>query len=162
MPAPFCGSAANSCISNLVLHDSFRDTRAPTHELTVARDVLRTRRRIAAQSPDWALSTEGIRILRQTSDTNSGGAEAVAPAAVVRPPVTVDAEGEGEDMDDLENVPCLDYTAIDAVLARSEAAIENATRPGWSGAAYCARPKACQPCCRRSMPSMPWNELSVL
>lgn len=36
-------------LEDLVLHDAFRDTRTPTHELTIARDVLRTRRRIAAQ-----------------------------------------------------------------------------------------------------------------
>ncbi len=31
-------------LEDLVLHDAFRDTRTPTHELTIARDVLRTRR----------------------------------------------------------------------------------------------------------------------
>src|SRR3546814_8434914 len=30
----------------LVLHDATRDIRTPTHELTIARDVLRTRRQI--------------------------------------------------------------------------------------------------------------------
>ncbi len=83
-------------LEDLVLHDAFRDTRTPTHELTIARDVLRTRRRIAGQSPGWALSAEGIRTLRQTSDINSVGAEAVEPAGVVRPPVVVDPEGEGD------------------------------------------------------------------
>ncbi|TAU35548.1 DUF1612 domain-containing protein, partial [Rhizobium ruizarguesonis] len=33
-----------------------------------------------------------------------------------------------------EDLPGVDYAAIDAVLARSEAAIENATRPGHAGA----------------------------
>ncbi len=47
-------------LEDLVLHDATHDVRTPTHELTIARDVLRTRRRIAAQSPDWALSAEGI------------------------------------------------------------------------------------------------------
>lgn len=47
-------------LEDLVLHDATRDIRTPTHELTIARDVLRTRRRIAAQLPDWALSAEGI------------------------------------------------------------------------------------------------------
>src|SRR5215207_4100284 len=47
-------------LEDLVLHDATKDIRTPTHELTIARDVLRTRRRIAAQSPDWALSAEGI------------------------------------------------------------------------------------------------------
>ncbi|MBY3031651.1 DUF1612 and helix-turn-helix domain-containing protein [Rhizobium leguminosarum] len=120
-------------LEDLVLHDAFRDTRTPTHELTIARDVLRTRRRIAAQSPDWALSTEGIRTLRQASDSNPIDAEVVEPAGVIRPAVAIDPEGEGDDFDDIENLPGVDYAAIDAVLARSEAAIESATRPGDAG-----------------------------
>ncbi|MGR9059396.1 RHE_PE00001 family protein (plasmid) [Rhizobium leguminosarum] len=120
-------------LEDLVLHDAFRDTRTPTHELTIARDVLRTRRRIAAQSPDWALSTEGIRTLRQASDSNPVDAEVVEPAGVIRPAVAIDPEGEGDDFDDIENLPGVDYAAIDAVLARSEAAIESATRPGGAG-----------------------------
>ncbi len=37
-------------LEDLVLHDAGADVRAPTHELTIARDVLKTRRRIASQS----------------------------------------------------------------------------------------------------------------
>ncbi|NEH57866.1 DUF1612 domain-containing protein [Rhizobium leguminosarum] len=122
-------------LDDLVLHDAFRDIRTPTHELTIARDVLRTRRRIAAQPPDWALSADGIRSLRKTSEIGSGGGDEATTAGVIRPAVTIDAEGEAEDVDDIENLPGVDYAAIDAVLARSEAAIENATRPGRSGAA---------------------------
>ncbi len=103
-------------LEDLVLHDATRDIRTPTHELTIARDVLRTRRRIAGQSPDWALSAEGIRTLRQTSDTNPVGAEAVEPASVVWPAVAIDPEGEGDDSDDAENLLGVDYAAIDAVL----------------------------------------------
>ena len=121
-------------LEDLVLHDATRDIRTPTHELTIARDVLRTRRRIAAQLPAWALSAEGIRTLRQTSDINQVGAEAVEPAGLVRSAVEArNPEGEGEDIDDVENLPGVDYTAIDAVLARSEAAIANAKRPGRGG-----------------------------
>ncbi|NTF00137.1 RHE_PE00001 family protein [Agrobacterium tumefaciens] len=121
-------------LEDLVLHDDTRDIRTPTHELTIARDVLRSRRRIAAHLPGWALSAEGIRTLRQTSDINPVGAEVEEPAAVVRPAVAIDPEGEGDDGDDAENLPGVDYAAIDAVLARSEAAIENATRPSRAGA----------------------------
>ncbi|MDS7598420.1 RHE_PE00001 family protein [Agrobacterium tumefaciens] len=118
-------------LEDLVLHDALRDTRTPTHELTIARDVLRTRRRIAGQSPDWALSADGIRTLRQTSDTGAGGAEAVAPAGVIRPAVAIDREGEGDDDgDEAKDLHGVDFAAIDAVLARSEAAIEQAKRPG--------------------------------
>ncbi|KXF77907.1 hypothetical protein ATN84_24990 [Paramesorhizobium deserti] len=119
-------------LEDLVLHDATRDIRTPTHELTIARDVLRTRRRIVAQAPDWALSVDGIRTLRQTSDINSAGPEAVRPTGVIRPAVAADPEGEGDD-GDIEDLPGVDYAAIDAMLARSEAAIEDATRPGRSG-----------------------------
>lgn len=120
-------------LEDLVLHDDTRDIRTPTHELTIARDVLRSRRRIAAHLPGWALSAEGIRTLRQTSDINPVGAEVEEPAGVVRPAVAIDPEGEGDDGDDAEKLPGVDYAAIDAVLARSEAAIENATRLGRGG-----------------------------
>ncbi|MBY3088658.1 DUF1612 and helix-turn-helix domain-containing protein [Rhizobium laguerreae] len=121
-------------LEDLVLHDATKDIRTPTHELTIARDVLRTRRRIAAQLPGWALSAEGIRTLRQTSDINPVSAEAVEPASVVRPAVAFGPEGEEDDGDNAENLPGVDYAAIDALLARSDAAIESATRPSRAGA----------------------------
>ncbi|PYE30662.1 hypothetical protein C8J37_11637 [Rhizobium sp. PP-WC-1G-195] len=50
-------------LEDLVLHDATKDVRTPTHELTIGRDVLRTRRRIAAQPPGWAFSADGLRAL---------------------------------------------------------------------------------------------------
>ncbi|MBY5461276.1 DUF1612 and helix-turn-helix domain-containing protein [Rhizobium leguminosarum] len=120
-------------LEDLVLHDATKDIRTPTHELTIACDVLRIRRRIAGQSPDWALSADGIRSLRKTSEVGSGGGDEATTAGSIRPAVAIDTNGEGEDVDDLENLPGVDYAAIDAVLARSEAAIENATRPSRGG-----------------------------
>nr|WP_245206434.1 MULTISPECIES: RHE_PE00001 family protein [Rhizobium/Agrobacterium group] len=117
-------------LEDLVLHDHTRDIRTPTHELTIARDVLRTRRRITGQSPDWALSAEGIRVLRQTSDISPAGAETVDPAGATKRVVVVEPVGEGEDDDDIGNLPGVDYAAIDAILARSDAAIERARKPG--------------------------------
>ncbi len=117
-------------LEDLVLHDATRDIRTPTHELTIARDVLRTRRRIAAQSPDWALSAEGIRTLRQTSEIASAGSEAVEAAGTMRSAAAIDPEGEGKEIDESGGLPGVDYAAIDAILARSEAAIESATRTG--------------------------------
>ncbi|WP_174000230.1 RHE_PE00001 family protein [Agrobacterium rubi] len=116
-------------LEDLVLHDAFRDTRTPTHELTIARDVLRTRRRISGQLPDWAFSAEGIRTLRQMSDIAPAGAGGGETAGVIRSVLTIDPEGEGDDCN-AENLPGVDYAAIDALLARSDAAIENAKRPG--------------------------------
>ncbi|MBY3171628.1 RHE_PE00001 family protein [Rhizobium laguerreae] len=120
-------------LEDLVLHDATRDIRTPTHELTIARDVLRTRRRIAGQSPGWALSAEGIRILRQTSDTGAVPVEAAEPAGVKRPAAATVMEGEADDDKDGVSLPGVDIAAIDATLARSSAAIEDATRPGRAG-----------------------------
>ena len=122
-------------LEDLVLHDDTRDIRTPTHELTIARDVLKTRRRIAGQLPGWALSPDGIRTLRKTSEITSVDAGEAEAAGVTRRAVAVDPEGDGEDANYGESLPGVDYAAIDAVLARSEAAIANATRPGRASAA---------------------------
>ncbi len=124
-------------LEDLVLHDATRDIRTPTHELTIARDVLRSRRRISGQSPDWALSADGIRTLRQTADITPVSAGEPEMGGVVRPTVAVDTkgEGEGDDSDDAKDLPGVDYAAIDALLVRSEAAIESAKRPGRVSAA---------------------------
>ncbi|CDZ68046.1 Y4cF Protein [Neorhizobium galegae bv. orientalis] len=119
-------------LEDLVLHDATKDIRTPTHELTIARDVLRTRRRIAAQPPGWALSPDGIRTLRQTADATSVSADDAESGAAKRS-LAVEPIGEADDADRGEGLPGIDYAAIDAVLARSEAAIENATRPGRAG-----------------------------
>ncbi|KAA3521054.1 DUF1612 domain-containing protein [Agrobacterium tumefaciens] len=117
-------------LEDLVLHDATRDIRTPTHELTIARDVLRTRRRVAGQSPDWALSADGIRSLRKTSEIRSGGGDEATTTGIIRPAIAIDAEGEGDDTDDAQDLPGVDYAAIDALLARSDAAIERAKKPG--------------------------------
>ncbi|WP_188080037.1 RHE_PE00001 family protein [Neorhizobium sp. P12A] len=122
-------------LEDLVLHDATKDIRTPTHELTIARDVLRTRRRIAGQSPAWALSADGLRKLRQTSEITPVGTDEMEATGTIRRAAAIDPEGEGEEDDDFKTLPGVDYAAIDAVLARSEAAIENATRPGRAGAA---------------------------
>lgn len=116
-------------LEDLVLHDATRDIRTPTHELTIARDVLRTRRRIAAQLPGWALSAEGIRTLRQASDITSAGADAAEQAGIMRSAAEGrNPEGEGKEIDEAEGLPGVDLAAIDALLARSDAAIEHAKR----------------------------------
>ncbi|MBY3297639.1 DUF1612 and helix-turn-helix domain-containing protein [Rhizobium laguerreae] len=118
-------------LEDLVLHDATKDIRTPTHDLTIARDVLKTRRRIAAQLPSWALSADGLRTLRQTApvaadEIGSAEMDGGATRAVMAEPV---GEGE-EDDEDVENLPGIDYAAIDAVLARSDAAIAQARKPG--------------------------------
>ncbi|MBY2940912.1 DUF1612 and helix-turn-helix domain-containing protein [Rhizobium leguminosarum] len=119
-------------LEDLVLHDATRDIRTPTHELAIARDVLRTRRRISGQSTDWALSAEGIRTLRQTQAWPglSDGPDSAGDDSSVAPAKMFEREGEGDDSEDAENLPGVDYNAIDAILARSDAAIERARKPG--------------------------------
>ncbi|MCW5710689.1 RHE_PE00001 family protein [Shinella sp.] len=119
-------------LEDLVLHDASHDIRTPTHELTIARDVLRTRRRIAAQPPGWALSPEGLRSLRRHNDVASGpepalGDSATESAAVAQ--VGATEEGEGENGEDDDSAFDAEFAAIDAVLARSEAVLNGAAVP---------------------------------
>ncbi|MBY5344956.1 DUF1612 domain-containing protein [Rhizobium leguminosarum bv. viciae] len=121
-------------LEDLVLHDATKDIRTPTHELTIARDVLRTRRRISAQPLGWALSPDGLHSLRgqpatEALDGISGGSEtAHATDEVV-------GGGEGDEVEVGLSPLDAEFAAIDAVLARSGAAIEKAKLPGRSGAA---------------------------
>ncbi|MBB3918668.1 RHE_PE00001 family protein [Rhizobium fabae] len=116
-------------LEDLVLHDNGHDIRTPTHELAIARDVLRTRRRIAAQPPGWALSPDGLRSLRgqawPAASLGDGTVDIESPA--------LDAdragEGEGEHIDGGANALDAELAAIDAVLARSEAVLKEAVAP---------------------------------
>lgn len=102
-------------LEDLVLHDAHMDVRTPTHELTRAHAVLRTRRRILSQKPDWALSRDGLLAL-----TGRGGA---TPASGQK-----SREGEGAGATSLEadvrddaaaDFLAEEFAEIDAVLARS-------------------------------------------
>lgn len=121
-------------LEDLVLHDATRDVRAPTHELTIARDVLKTRRRIVAQSPDWTLSPDGIRSLRQDrteqawSVASSGNVGSAVGAETPNDDQTAAGQGTFEDGD--ADQPPDEFAEIDALLARSEAVLEDVMRPG--------------------------------
>jgi len=113
-------------IEDLVLHDSHMDIRAPTHELTRAHAVLRTRRRICAERPDWALSRDGLLAL-----TGRGGA--IPAAAGPKDPHregagagTVEADAPDDTQDDLL---AEEFAEIDAVLARSSKLLSGADVP---------------------------------
>src|SRR5829696_1465766 len=111
-------------LEDLVLHDAGMDLRAPTHELTRAHAVLRTRRRIAAHDPGWATSSSGLAAL-------SGGREEGDDAAVLAreppPPDETDDEkrrGEGGFDDDAF---AAELAAVDALLDRSNRVLAGAT-----------------------------------
>lgn len=117
-------------LEDLVLHDALRDIRAPTHELTIARDILKTRRRIAAHPPAWALSAQGLASLRGRpwAGASLGGDGEGVPDGSVE---VSDAWAGVREVEDPDNDGLGDaFAAIDAVLARSEVAIEEAKKPG--------------------------------
>jgi len=123
-------------MEDLVLHEAARDIRSPSHALTIARDVLQTRRRIAAQAPDWALSANGLRSLRQAGPAASlggGGIAAERDSAVVHDAAVerADRNGEGRKnrLDGGPELPGIDLDAIDAVLARSQEVLAKVRQP---------------------------------
>lgn len=105
-------------VEDLVLHDAGMGVRRPTHELTIAQDILRTRRRILAHPKGWALSSEGLRRLRRADDDD-------APAPETKSAANMSMEyfdGGGDEDDPFAS----ELAAIDAVLARSEALLATA------------------------------------
>src|SRR3954469_11607667 len=80
-------------LEDLVLHDAGMDVRAPTHDLTRAYAVLRTRRRIAAAEPGWATSPAGLADLSRGREKREGGASGDGTAAIEEP--TGERAGEG-------------------------------------------------------------------
>ena len=97
-------------IEDLVLHDAHMDSRAPSHELTIAHSVLRTRRRIETADPGWALSPAGLSVL--TASTLEGQ-ERVPDAGSAEP-------GSEPDDEDDEAPLAAEIDEIDALLARSQ------------------------------------------
>ncbi|ABC93993.1 hypothetical conserved protein (plasmid) [Rhizobium etli CFN 42] len=121
-------------LEDLVLHDAGADIRTPTHDLTIARDVLRSRRRIAAQPAGWALGPDGVRWLRGHGAGNHDGDEVHDPAtAVVDQPAAPAAApvggGEGDEPEASDPLAA-ELSAIDAVLARADAVLAESKLPG--------------------------------
>lgn len=113
-------------LEDLVLHDAGMGIRAPTHELTIAHDVLRTRRRVMTQARDWALSVDGLKSLR--GEEGEAGKEVNAFARSKRQPSEI-AESDAIEPNGDEDDPhplAKELAAMDAVLARSEAVLSGA------------------------------------
>jgi hypothetical protein len=110
-------------LEDLVLHDATMGVRAPSHEVTIAADILRTRRRILSREPSWALTADGLRNLRRQTGDDGKGEMAMAPE--MKSIATVDsrendirdADGEIEEDDGFSR----QLAEMDRVLARSSA-----------------------------------------
>lgn len=95
-------------LEDLVLHDAGADVRAPTHELTIAHDFLRRRRRLVSQPPGWALTADGISALLSPDTETTGG----------RAPET---KMQAEAFAGADDALARELAAMDAVLLRSKA-----------------------------------------
>ncbi|WP_298819526.1 RHE_PE00001 family protein, partial [uncultured Roseibium sp.] len=111
-------------LEDLVLHDASRDIRSPTHELTIAHAVLRTRRKILSHPSGWALSPEGFLALRGAESLpEDEGEEGRGNGGAM--PLDPRMETEGNDVDPLAQ----DLAVLDAVLARSSAVLAGENLP---------------------------------
>ena len=109
-------------LDDLVLHDAGMDVRAPTHELTRAHAVLRARRRIAGEKPDWALSETGLAGLR-----SRGGRQGERTDSAIDRRKAGAGEGHAADADDeSEADELLSVFATDERLAEAFAAVDAA------------------------------------
>src|SRR3954469_9758501 len=108
----------------LVLHDAAMDLRAPIHDLTRAHAVLRTRRRIAATEPDWAIRWSGLAALSKGREENAAEGPSREPAWSHDP----DGERAGEGACD-DDAFAAELAAIDAVLERSSRVLAGAVPP---------------------------------
>ncbi|WP_292328617.1 RHE_PE00001 family protein [Mesorhizobium sp.] len=112
-------------LEDLVLHDAHMDIRTPTHELTRAHAVVRTRRRIFSQKPNWALGRDGFLSL-----TSRGGAMPAAGQKSREGEGTETRAGEADVRDDAEDdLLAEEFAEIDAVLARSSKILSGADVP---------------------------------
>ncbi|MEO8883061.1 MAG: RHE_PE00001 family protein [Devosia sp.] len=123
-------------LEDLVLHDAGMDIRSPTHELTRAHAVLRTRRRIAAAKPDWALSAAGLASLRgrgRQGDREAGRGDRKDGAGDGGGASDAEDTLDGEDLDQprviLETDPRLAaaFAAVDAAIAKSDRTLASET-----------------------------------
>lgn len=102
-------------VEDLVLHDARMDIRTPTHELTRAHAILRTRRQIASSPAQWALSPKGIASLR-----GRWGSDALLAPIISEPVRGFDIEAASEPGSEAESAFEEELARLDALLDRSE------------------------------------------
>jgi Protein of unknown function (DUF1612)/HTH DNA binding domain len=115
-------------LEDLVLHDAHMDIRLPTHELTRAHTVLRVRRQIFAQKPNWALSVNGLRRLTRRDDVAAPAApDGTGGRETGRSADAQTAAGDLAPTDELEKA----LAAMDSQLERTAKVLEDSkTLPG--------------------------------
>jgi Protein of unknown function (DUF1612) len=119
-------------LEDLVLHDAGMDVRTPTRALTRAHTVLRTRRRIAAAKPGWALSPARLDVLR--------GRE--GDAAPDGPDEVDDAERERGDDEEELGPPIADdaftevFASVDVAVAHADKTLADQRRARQGGERY--------------------------
>lgn len=97
-------------IEDLVLHDANMDVRTPTHEITIAHSILRSRRSITEQGSVWAITKAGMEHLagrRSSTMRRTGAGENDQSHTLSSSPADID-DGFATEM-----------AEIDAVLTRS-------------------------------------------
>lgn len=99
-------------VEDLVLHDASMDVRAPTHELTLAHRLLRSRRRIAGEEPAWVFQDGGFAAL--------AGVLQRSDLAVTADGVGTGVSGPAEDEDPLAG----EFAEIDAIISRSKRVLD--------------------------------------
>ncbi|QFY62603.1 DUF1612 domain-containing protein (plasmid) [Rhizobium grahamii] len=92
-------------VEDLVLHDAHMDSRAPSHELTIAHAILRARRRMWTSDANWSLTRAGLAVL-----SGAAGYEQEIPRAGV---------AKTKDDEDTDALLSAELAEIDAVLERS-------------------------------------------
>lgn len=102
-------------VEDLVLHDAHMDTRTPSHELTIAHSILRTRRRVWTSAPGWALSSSGLAVLSGGIDGEGAHLEVDGTKALV------DENAEDEE----DAILAAELAEIDAILDRSRRLLES-------------------------------------
>jgi Protein of unknown function (DUF1612)/HTH DNA binding domain len=90
-------------LEDLVLHDAHMDIRLPTHELTRAHAVLRTRRQFFGHKPDWALGADGLRQMTRRDSVALSNAPDGAGTRETGREVAVEAVGDAVPQDQLSN-----------------------------------------------------------
>ncbi|MBE1205105.1 RHE_PE00001 family protein [Aminobacter carboxidus] len=122
-------------VEDLVLHDAHMDQRAPTHELTRAHEILRLRRQVLANKPDWALGRDGLAALC--------GRFAAAGPMGSETQLQVPGKGSAVGGQDDEQEPeddglgsgslSAELAALDAALGRANAVLDAARAPATAG-----------------------------